>query len=273
MQYGNASWGFRETPLEQQLKITSDMGLELLELGIANAENDLTLDITDEELNNVKNLYDKYNVKLLCAATGNDFTEGNNTDVNKVQKVIDICSKLGVKYLRIFAGFSPVDEVVGERWKMMIDSLNTVYEYADKKGVILTVETHGGVNGYDDGVEHFYSTSSKPDVLLKMISEVSKIRLNFDPANIYAVGIENPENVYEMIKDKVSCVHLKDFVKLQSGHLLPSACGESDMNWEALLEALSDFEGPALFEYENTADIEEGSKKCYKYILNIKENM
>ena len=184
MQYGNASWGFRETPLEQQLKITSEMGLELLELGIANGENDLSLDITDKEICKVKNLYDKYNVKLLCAATGNDFTAGNNSDVTKVKKVTDICAKLGVKYLRIFAGFSPVDEVVGERWKMMIDSLNEVYEYAEKKGVILTVETHGGVNGYDDGVEHFYSTSSKPDVLLKMISEIPQIRLNFDPANI-----------------------------------------------------------------------------------------
>ena len=37
MLFGNASWGFRETPLEKQLEITSEMGLELLELGIANA--------------------------------------------------------------------------------------------------------------------------------------------------------------------------------------------------------------------------------------------
>ena len=55
---------------------------------------------------------------------------------------------------------------------------------------------------YDDGVEHFYSTSSKPEVLLKMILEVPKMRLNFDPANLYAVGIKNPESVYEIIKDK-----------------------------------------------------------------------
>ena len=35
MQLGNAAWGLRETPLEQQLAITAAMGLDLLELSIA----------------------------------------------------------------------------------------------------------------------------------------------------------------------------------------------------------------------------------------------
>ena len=77
MMLGNAAWGFRETTLEKQLEITSDMGLELLELSIANTEKDLQLDVTDEEIENVKKLYAKYNVKLVCAASSNDFTEGN----------------------------------------------------------------------------------------------------------------------------------------------------------------------------------------------------
>lgn len=263
---GNASWGFRETPLEEQLRITSDMGLELLELGIANAPTDLPLDISDAELDKVKKLFEKYGVGLLCAATGNDFTCGDDSDVEKLKKVVDICQKLGVKFLRIFAGFSPVDEVCGKRWDTMINCLNEVYEYAEGKNVVPVVETHGGVNEYDDGVEHFYSTSSKPDVLIKMIDEVPKIKVNYDPANLYAVGIEHPQEVYELIKDKVCYVHLKDFVKLASGHFLPAACGESEMDWNALLTSLKDFYGPALFEYENTADVAEGCERCYKFI-------
>ena len=43
MIFGNASWGFRETPLENQLKATKEMGLELLELGIASAPDDVPL--------------------------------------------------------------------------------------------------------------------------------------------------------------------------------------------------------------------------------------
>ena len=35
MEYGNAAWGLRELPLEEQLKLTQAMGLHLLELSIA----------------------------------------------------------------------------------------------------------------------------------------------------------------------------------------------------------------------------------------------
>ena len=269
MNFGNASWGFRETPLETQLKITKDMGLKYLELDIANAANGLPLDASNEQLEDVKRLYDKYSILLTCAATGNDFTVGDR-DLDKVKKAIDICQKLSVKYLRIFAGFTPVDEVVGEKWDVMIDCLNQVADYAKDKGVTLTVETHGGVNGYDDGVEHVYSTSSKPEVLYKMLDQLDdSIMVNFDPANLWAVGEKAPEEIYNKIKDRVAVMHLKDFAPLESGHILPACCGDSQMDWTKILDAVKDFEGPMLFEYENVEDIEQGSIKCRDYIYNL----
>ncbi len=263
MTFGNAAWGFRETPLEQQLKITKDMELELLELGIANAPNDLQI---GGDTSAVKELYEKYGIKLLCAATGNDFSNGNKDDVEKIKKVVDMCCEMRVKYLRIFAGFSHVEDVTGKRWETMIDALNEVYGYAIPKNVIPVVETHGGVDAYPDGVVHFYSTSSKPDALVKMIDRVPDIKINYDPANLYAVGIKNPEDVYEMIKDKVCYIHLKDFVKTKSGRLLPASCGESDMDWKKVLEPIKDFDGPVLFEYENTEDTADGCRRCYEFI-------
>ena len=264
MKFGNASWGFRETPLEEQLKITQRMGLSLLELGIANAPKDLPLDITDEQIANVKMLFKKYRIELLCAATGNDFTNGNADDLPKLKRVVDICEKLGVKFLRIFAGFSPVEEVAGERWNCMINCLTKIADYS--KHVVLTIETHGGVNGYDDGVEHFYSTSSKPDVLVEMLSQLPEsVKVNFDPANLWAVGVRHPETVYLSIKERVAVVHLKDFITLPSGHLKPSACGESKMDWDAILSALNP-ELPMLFEYENVEDITKGLARCNQFI-------
>lgn len=264
MKFGNASWGFRETPLEDQLKITQEMGLSLLELGIANAPEDIPLDITDKQIDEVKMLFEKYHVELLCAATGNDFTNGNADDLPKLKRVVDICERLGVKILRIFAGFSPVEEVTGGRWECMIRCLTEISNYS--KHVVLTIETHGGVKGYDDGVEHFHSTSSKPDVLMKMLSNLPEsVKVNFDPANLWAVGIRHPETVYLSIKDRVAVVHLKDFVTLPSGHLKPSACGESEMDWNAILSAL-DPELPMLFEYENVGDVTEGLMRCNRFI-------
>ncbi len=267
MKFGNASWGFRETPLGEQLKITKEMGLSVLELGIANAPKDIPLDADKDMLDNVKALYEKYGIELLCAATGNDFTNGDRNDVDKVKKVVDICAYLGVEILRIFAGFSPVDEVIDFKWYNMISCLMECDEYATKQGVTLTVETHGGVTGYDDGVEHFYSTSSKPEVLYKMLADLPEtVKVNYDPANIRAVGTKDPTEVYENIKDRVAAVHLKDFAILPSGHLKPACCGEGDIDWGAVMTLLKDFDGPLLFEYENTEDIKEGSMRCMDYI-------
>lgn len=262
MMFGSASWGFRETPLEKQLKITKMLGLHTLELGIANAPRDLPLDASDEVIRHVKALYDKFDLKLICAATGNDFTCGNNGDVIKIKRVIDICEKLGVKYLRIFAGFSPKNHVTGERWEYMINCIKEVLDYA--KNVEPVIETHGGVNEFPDGVEHFASVSTRVETLLK----IPHIKYLFDPANIFAAG-ENPLAVYEKIKDRVRVVHLKDFVTLESGRLKPAACGDGKMNWKELMDAMKDTDYPMLFEYENTEDIEQGLKKSFDYIKEM----
>ena len=266
MIFGNAAWGFRETPLEEQFKITADMGLSELELGIANAPNDIPLSASDEELEKVKKISEDYGVKISCAATGDDFTTGTD-DIQKIKKVIDICKKLGVKYLRIFAGFTALKEVSGKKFDTMIQSLKEVCEYAAEKGIVPVIETHGGVNGFDDGVVHFASTTTDLETLKKILSLLpGNARVCFDPANLYAVGVKNPENFYNEIKAKVAYAHFKDFKKLPSGHLKPSYCGDSDMDWKAILSAMKDFDGICMFEYENTDDITDGLEKSYKYI-------
>lgn len=263
MLYGNAAWGLRETPLEKQLEITKEMGLCVLELGIANAPNDLQI---GGDTQKVKALFDKYGIDLICAATGNDFTAGSKDDVAKIKVIIDMCAGMGVKYLRIFAGFSPVDEVTGKRWNTMIECLTEVGEYARDKNVIPVIETHGGVNAYDDGVEHFHTTSTSINALTKMLAEIPEnIGINYDPANLYAVG-SDPDDVYQKFKDRVVYAHFKDFKKLPSGHLKPSFCGDSDMDWNRILQGIGDRNIIALFEYENTEDVEDGLKKCFDYI-------
>lgn len=267
MIFGNAAWGFRETPLEEQLKITKDMGLTVLELGIANAPNDLPLDGDTDE---VVNLYKKYGISLVCAATGNDFSNGNKDDVPKIKKVIDMCSVMGIKYLRIFAGFSPVDEVVGKRWDIMTECICEISEYAKGKNVIPVIETHGGVDSFSDGgVLHYHTTSTKPEILQKLISSLPEnVGMNYDPANLYAVGIKNPDEIYQKIKDKVVYLHLKDFVTMPSGHIKPASCGESDMDWMQILKGLSDCDKIALFEYENVDDVKDGCIRCFDYITS-----
>ena len=89
MKFGNAAWGFRETPLCEQFEITKEMGLDAIEIGIANAPGDIPLDVSETLIGNIKALSEEYGVKMVAGATGNDFTVGD-ADVEKVKKVIEI---------------------------------------------------------------------------------------------------------------------------------------------------------------------------------------
>ena len=271
MKFGNAAWGFRELELEEQLKITSRMGLKIHELGIANAETDIKTDAADAELEGVRALYEKYGIGLLCAATGNDFTCGNSDDVEKIKRVTDMCAVLGVKYLRIFAGFSHKEEVTGKRWKTMVESLNRCAEHAKKRNVTLVVETHGGVDGFDGGeVEHFNSVTTCTDTLKRLLDELDEsIMFNYDPANLYAVGHSDPSEVYELLRGRVAYVHLKDFKTMPSGHKKPAACGESGMDWKKIAAGLKGFDGPLLFEYEIPSDLEDGLRRSYEFAKKV----
>lgn len=270
MKFGNASWGFRETPLAEQLRITKGMGLEFLELGIANSRKDIKLDATLQELDDVKDMYKKYGITLSHAATGNDFTRGSREDLEKVKEVIDECEYLGIKYLRVFAGFAALEDVKGARWDTMIKYLTEAASYAEHRKLFTCFETHGGVKTDKEGTKHYVSTSVDPTALQKIIDETPEnVRILFDPANFYAVGEKEPWRIYETIKQRVSVVHLKDFLILDNGYVKPAACGDSDMNWKRLLDSLSDFVGVGFFEYENTKEIEAGLRRSFEYIRSI----
>lgn len=273
MKFGNAAWGFRETPLEKQLRITADMGLGYLELGIANAPNDIPLDVQDSEIEHIKELSAQYGVNILHAATGNDFTAGIG-DVAKVKRVMDICDKLNIQYLRIFTGFTPLSELSETAYADMLSALTSVCDYAAKKHVVPVMEIHGAVKVYDDGVEHIMSTTTDLGTLVDIMQRIPEnARICYDPANLYAVGRKNAADFYENLKDKIAYAHFKEFMPLPSGHLSPSYCGAGNMDWKNILKSMADFDGVVMFEYENTEDVEAGLQRCYDYMIKEQKGM
>ena len=274
MIYGCAAWGFRETPLEQQLTVTRELGLSVLELGIAGHPNDFLRQTADaESIRRVRDWFDRAGIRLQCASTGNDFTHADaaacRASLEQVKKVIEVAALTGVKWLRIFAGFSPAAEVTGARWDLMITCLNAAIKHATEHGLRLGIETHGGVTTVPGGIRHFHSTSSQPELLLLMLEQLDKrAGIVFDPANLGAVGLNETAiiNLFRRLRSRIVYLHLKDFRRLDAAALTPCACGEGQLNWAELNMALASFDGPGLIEYELPGDIVAGLQRSLHFL-------
>ncbi|MEG0852252.1 MAG: sugar phosphate isomerase/epimerase [Angelakisella sp.] len=270
-QIGLACWGLREEPLKTQLKMANDLGVKFLEISIANSPNDIKLSADDNEIAQVRALYEENGLSINYAATGNDFTlesaEEVAHEVEKVKRVIAICSRLHCTHLRIFAGFSAADQVTGKRFEILSGAMYEVARTAREAGICLVVELHGGVNSYKQGVEHFHSVTTRKDKLLSLLEVLpSDVRFLLDPANLWAVGITDPQEYYFMLQERIAYMHCKDFVRIPNGLVLPSACGTGELDWQQFFKTAAAFKGALLVEYENPHDVELGMRESIDFI-------
>lgn len=259
---GSAAWGFRALKLPRQLALAAKYGMAYHELGIANADTDIPLDATAEDLETVKRLYREHGISLQCAATGCDFTGPDAPEqVRKVLRVMEICEAVGAEKLRVFAGFTPLADMTEERWSGMLQSLRAVAKAAYEKHITLCVETHGAVEPMLDGVRHIRSTTTQVEDIRRIL-DAADVKLVFDPANLHAVGEEDLEGFFEAVKDRIGYIHLKDFRHGPQGQLYPCALGEGGTKWEPLAKKMLSANVPLLFEYENCEDLEDGLHQC-----------
>lgn len=254
---GSAAWGFRALALEAQLALAAKLGFATHELGIANADTDIPAEADGETVARVKKLYADNGLALRCAATGNDFTGSDaQAQLEKVKQVISLCKALGVGKLRIFSGFSPIDQMDEEKWQQTIACLRAADGFAAEQGVTLCLETHGAVESGHIGVRHIRSTTTQIADLNRLLTD-TEIKIVYDPANLNAVG-EDIGAFFEAFQDRIGYVHLKDFAPVEGPWLRPCALGEGSAPWEPLKQKLLALDVPLLMEYENTEDLEAG---------------
>ena len=254
---GSAAWGFRALALEEQLALAAKLGFTTHELGIANADTDIPADASAETVARVKKLYTDHGLALCCASTGNDFTGSDAAaQLEKVKQVISLCKELGVGKLRIFSGFTPIDQMDEEKWQQTIACLRAADGFAAEQGVTLCLETHGAVEGCHIGVRHIRSTTTQIDHLDRLM-ESTNLKIVYDPANLNAVG-EDIAAFLEAYQNRIGYVHLKDFAPVDGSWLRPCALWEGTAPWEPLKRKLLALDVPLLMEYENTEDLEAG---------------
>jgi len=157
---------------------------------------------TDAYLDKLKAHAEKRKLTISGVPVGNTFTYKDDAKrAKEIQNVKDWtarAAKLGAKTVRIFAGALEKGETLDDAQKRVVDAMNECCEVAEKLGVYLALENHGGIT---DTAEH----------LLELVKPVKSKALgvnidtgNFHTADPYAdIAKIAPYGVVSQVKTEV----------------------------------------------------------------------
>lgn len=197
---------FRNENLKSTMEELKSLGLEICSL-------DSSTRFHDPEL------YDKY------------IKEGEET--------IDLASKMGVKYIRVFGDKIPDPEKADEVTQAIVRGINHLCDYAKGKNVMVLLETHGD----------FADLKT-----LKPILEGTKrpeFGILWDIEHTFKIYGDDVETFYNKVGHLIKHVHIKDAKKLGNEFKL-CGIGEGDVPIKKVLEILNqnNFEGYVSLEWE-----------------------
>ena len=174
-------------------------------------------DLTDADIKRVKGLINNRDLKVSCISHHNLSALPVDTAVEApayrshietLQRCIDVAQALGTNLVRIFSfrkemvlfGAEPI--ISEDAWTTLLNRLEEPLRIADAAGITLVIET--AISG---NVTSAYLARKLIDEL-----DVPHLKVLWDPcSSLYCTEVPYPDG-YEMIRDSLAHVHLKDGV-------------------------------------------------------------
>ena len=236
--------------LEEAIRLYDNIGFEGAEIIVAN-DYDCSLKINSSkiEINNIKKLVDnlKISVSNLVPYTKN--FNSNKKDlriqaIDEFKSIIDMANDLDCSSVRIWSGIDPEGEQSGEiSYEYLVESLIIIGEYLESTAITANIENHPNTEA---------TTALKTLNLVKNINS-KNIGILYDPANLINLGDKNFIESFEIQKQYINHVHLKDLIVNESekpkvtvigknkytvGRSTPCLFGEGEIPWKELINLL-----------------------------------
>jgi sugar phosphate isomerase/epimerase len=253
--------------LTTQMDVLEQHGIKYIEMRGVNGKS-LVLHSLDE-VRNLKKELDKrgFNISAVGSPIGKiNITDDFEPHLELFKHTIKIALILETKYIRMFSFFIPKgenpqnyrDEVM-RRWREFIKA-------AEGSGLILLHENEKDIYG------------DTPERCLDLIKTLncSYMKAIFDPANFVQCDVKTYPDAYEILKDHIAYIHIKD--ALYKDHsVMPSGYGNGKIKeilmslqnsgYEGFLSLephLGTFSGLAALEHDiKIADLLEGGPKTF----------
>lgn len=244
-----------DSDIKVQFEHLNKLGIKYFEPRGINGTNISAL--TLDEAKQLKETMDKYGIK--ASSIGSPIGKIGIKDefephLEKLAHTIEIAKILGTKYIRIFSFFIPKEDDPAIYRDEVMARMKAMTALAGKEGVILLHENEKDIYG-DIAVRC-------KDILDTVDSQ--NLRAVFDPANFVQCGQVTYPDAYEMLKDHVVYMHIKDAL-FADNSVVPA--GHGDGRVRDILQALSDrdYDGflslePHLGSFDGLGDLEVGDE-------------
>lgn len=246
---------------EKQFEHLRSLGIEYFEARGVDGKN--IADLTDDEVKELKRKMAKWGIK--ASSIGSPIGKIKITDdfdehMKKLDRVIDIASALGTKYIRVFSFYIDKNDSLDTWRDEVISRMKAMTSLAEKRGVVLLHENEKDIYG------------EKPERCLEILRAVNSpaLRAVFDPANFIQAGVKPYTEAYPLLKDYIEYMHIKD--ALPDGTIVPAGKGEGDIKeilsdlyksgykgFVSLEPHLGSFTGLDALEGENKTEMKEGA--------------
>ena len=249
------SYPLREKDLEYTLQVISEAGFKKVDL-LGRMPH---FSVTDAayDVNELRRLCDKYDVALanIGSYCGRGFSSASKEELqaamDEMTKTLDVAKAFGAKSIRIVPGD-------GKRASMdaMVPHFKASAEYAEKVGVYMGIENHGG------------EISGDPEACREISEEVGSryFGILYEPCNLMAAGVDY-KTAFEAFKDHITHVHIKDGRYVDGkweGCMLGDGVIDIKWVWDQV-EALG-YAGDYALEFEvgHIEPVETGYRKWYE---------
>ena len=279
MKLGITEYSYHRTAREGKIDIetflgtAADLGFE----GVDLLSYDIFWKDREAEMEKIPQWLAQTGLTLAAYSTSDNMvtedTEERDRQVGRVTQAIVDASRLKAPVLRVFGGSRSSDISKERSLELVIEGFSKVLPVAEREGIVLAVENHGGVPG----------TSAEVLQVIKALDS-DYFKACVDVGNFLGAGQEPTEAVPEVMP-YAAHIHLKDMSKLPAqrddarsqrlGYALESTVlGEGDIDYSVIFPMIeeSGYAGFAALEYEGKKVEEtEGVKKSLANIRRLLE--
>ena len=233
--------------IDVQFSVLNKLGIKFFEPRGIDGKN-ISL-LTLDEAKELKCKMDKAGIR--ASSIGSPIGKADIKDADKdfelFKHLVEIAKILDCKFIRMFSFYN----AQGSK-DAVISALKRMAEYAEKEEVILLHENEKDIYG---------DTAEKCLEILQAVNS-SHLKAVFDPANFVQCG-EDTVKAYEMLKDYVAYMHIKD--SRDDGTIVPAGAGNGNIKYIISRLEEGGYDGflslePHLGTFEGLADLELDNK-------------